>query len=104
MDGKLALCLYHPPRSSVLQSRKRCWALPGGTAPRTWNGSWAHGNKPESCGCHGDSSSRPAAQHPLGGASGRGKCDIQPPSSTHWANVCDEQHPYLREKDIHVGL
>lgn len=86
---------HRPPRSSAPQSRRRCWAPPGGTKPRTWIGSWARGSRPVSCGYRGGSWSHLAARRPQAEASGRGRCGSQRSPSAHRASGGGGRRPYL---------
>lgn len=94
---------HHPPRSSAPLSRRQCWALPGGTKPRTWSESWARGSRPMSCDCRGGSLNRPAAQRPQAEASGRGRCGSRRLPSAPRASGGDGLHPCLCDKRGGLG-
>lgn len=101
--AEMDILSHRPPRSSVPLSRRRCLALPGGTEPTTWSGSWAHGSRPTSCDCHGGSLNHPAERRPQAEASGRGRCGNQRLPSAPRASGDDGLHPCLRDKKKRLG-
>lgn len=89
--------VYHPPRSSELQSKKQYLVLLDEKGPRILNGNLDHGNKLVSCGFHVSSSILQTAFHLLVMGSGIRICGIPIPPSVLQASVDGGRRPALQE-------